>query len=63
MNYEPVLAKFKIKTRQGTKIQAFCPAHEDKNASLSITLVNDKILLYCFAGCSVEEVLKSVKLE
>ena len=62
MNYEPVLAKFKIKTRQGAKIQAFCPAHEDKNASLSILLTQDKILLYCHAGCSVPEILKPLNL-
>jgi len=33
-----------------------CPAHEDKNPSLSITETKDgKLLLHCFCGCSFEE--------
>lgn len=64
MNYEPVLAKFKLKEprSRGNKIQAYCPAHEDTNASLSILLSNDKILLFCHAGCKVDEILNAVKL-
>ena len=33
-----------------------CPAHEDKKASLSITLTEDKILMRCHAGCSFSSI-------
>ncbi len=41
-----------------------CPAHEDKNASLSIRELDDgRVLLHCFAGCSVHEVVASVGMD
>ncbi len=44
--------------------QALCPAHEDKNQSLSIGIGNDGcVLLHCFAGCRTEDVLRSIDLE
>lgn len=46
------------------RYRACCPAHGDKNPSLSITLSNsDTILLKCWAGCSAEEVVNSVGME
>ncbi len=43
---------------------ARCPAHMDKSPSLAIReLECGKILLHCFAGCSVQEVLGSVGLD
>ena len=42
---------------------ACCPAHDDKSPSLSIRELDDgRILIHCFAGCSVEEVLSAVGL-
>lgn len=42
---------------------ACCPAHDDKNPSMTIREVEpDKILLHCFAGCSVEEIAGAVGL-
>lgn len=42
---------------------ACCPAHDDKNPSMTIREIEpDKILLHCFAGCSVEEITGSVGL-
>ncbi|MDG2065178.1 MAG: phage/plasmid primase, P4 family [SAR324 cluster bacterium] len=40
-----------------------CPAHDDKSASLSITLENDKILLYCHAGCNIDDICLSLGIE
>lgn len=46
------------------RYKACCPAHGDKNPSLSITLSSsDTILLKCWAGCSAEEVVNSVGME
>jgi len=42
---------------------AHCPAHEDKNRSLSITEGDDgKVLLHCHAGCSTEEIVRAMGL-
>lgn len=35
---------------------ARCPAHSDRNPSLSIREVDGKVLLKCFAGCSFEAI-------
>ncbi len=42
---------------------ARCPAHEDKSASLSIRHADEKMLIHCFAGCSVHEVVGAIGLE
>ncbi|MEE8617986.1 MAG: DNA primase [Nitrosomonadaceae bacterium] len=43
---------------------ACCPAHPDKHPSLNVRELDDgRILVKCFAGCSVEEVLDAVGLE
>lgn len=51
------------RTGSGTWL-ARCPAHEDRSPSLSIREVDDgRVLLHCFGGCSVEEVLAAVGLQ
>lgn len=41
-----------------------CPAHDDKNPSLSIKETSDGILLLkCFAGCSFEEIIDAAGLK
>ncbi len=36
----------------GSSWMARCPAHKDRNSSLSITASNDgKVLVHCHAGC------------
>ncbi len=40
---------------------ASCPAHEDKNASLSVRRGEEgRLMLHCFAGCSFSEVLQAM---
>jgi len=42
---------------------ARCPAHDDERPSLSIKLTDDgRILLQCFAGCSIEQILAALRL-
>lgn len=62
-DFEKTLSHFRIQKRTGNHIQAFCPVHEDKNASLSITINADKMLLYCHAGCYISDILKKSNLE
>jgi len=44
--------------------QACCPAHEDKSPSMVITEADDgRILMHCFAGCAVDEIVGAIGLE
>jgi len=43
---------------------ARCPAHDDTNPSLSIKVLDDgRVLLHCFAGCAIVDVLSAIQLE
>lgn len=42
---------------------ACCPAHDDKSPSMTITEKDDgRVLVHCFAGCSVDSILGAVGL-
>lgn len=47
------------KTASG--FMALCPAHNDRNPSLSLTEKNGKILFHCFSGCTQEQVINAFK--
>ena len=59
------LDRFPNSTKTPTGIKTFCPAHDDTQASLSITPddANQKILLHCHAGCSVNQIVAAMGLE
>ncbi len=48
--------KLKGWKRRSNGFTALCPAHNDKNPSLSIKQMPDKILLHCFANCTTAEI-------
>ena len=51
-------------TRDGhRRWMALCPTHSDKGASLSIRESNDRVLVHCFAGCSVVQILNFLGLD
>jgi putative DNA primase/helicase len=56
------LSKLNKVKKSGDKYMSLCPAHDDKNLSLSITSDKEKIIVHCFAGCSTESVLQSLGL-
>lgn len=58
MQLDSFLALFSHVRKTPNGWQACCPAHEDKKASLSISVKDGKILLYCHAGCTPEAILK-----
>jgi 5S rRNA maturation endonuclease (ribonuclease M5) len=49
--------------RAGKGWEACCPAHEDRNPSLSISVGDDgRVLLFCHAGCSVDAIVAKLGL-
>lgn len=43
---------------------ARCPSHEDRVPSLSVRELEDgRVLLHCFAGCSVSDIVATVGLD
>ena len=44
-------------------IEALCPAHDDKNASLTASCKGEKILFKCQAGCVNNEILQTINME
>jgi len=53
----------KVKGKKG-RWTACCPAHVDRSPSLAITALDDgRILLKCFAGCSVNEIVTAVGMD
>lgn len=65
MSADLLLSKLDGVKRTGEgRYLARCPAHADKRASLSIREADgEKILVHCFAGCSVHEVVSAAGLE
>lgn len=54
----------KVKKTGTDKWIARCCAHEDKSPSLAIKVADDgRILLHCFAGCSVFDICGAVGVE
>lgn len=63
---ELVLSRLSGVRRCGRGFIATCsaPEHKDRSASLSIAAGNDgRVLLHCFAGCSVDEVVAGLGLQ
>jgi len=59
-----VLSRFEGVKQRGDQYKVRCPAHEDQEASLSITLGRDgRILLKCFAGCDWRDITRAAGLK
>src|SRR5712692_2441666 len=63
MSAEALLERFQGVRRAGDGWSALCPAHEDRNPSLSIYVREGKILLRCHAGCTTEDVCAALGIE
>ena len=54
----------KVKSTKSGHWLACCPAHDDKSPSLSICEKPDgRVLLHCFAECTVHEIVSAVGLD
>jgi len=58
-----ILPHLKGVNKKAGKLWAICPAHPDKNPSLSIKEESDRVLMHCF-GCQANgiEVMRALKL-
>ncbi len=63
-NVEALLHRLdKVRTSGNGKWMACCPAHQDRNPSLGIKLLDDgKILINCLSGCSPGDVMAAIGL-
>jgi hypothetical protein len=52
----------KVKGRNGS-YTACCPAHADKSPSLAIREEDGKILLHCFAGCELSNIVGAIGMD
>lgn len=59
---EPLLQCLDSVRKSGNGWRARCPACGGISRKVSITEVDDRILLYCFGGCKVEDVLAAIGL-
>lgn len=54
----------RVQRRSSDQVSARCPAHDDKGPSLSVRgLPDGRVLLHCFAGCTVHEVVSAMGLD
>ncbi len=61
MTAERIAAGLQKARKSGKGWVANCPAHDDKNPSLSLTDAGDKVLVKCFAGCDQTAVVEALK--
>ena len=60
---EKLLSRLERVTKSENGYMACCPAHDDKNPSLSLKRRDDGgVLIHCFGGCQVEDVLAAIGL-
>ena len=63
-DFEDVLDRLSVASRNGEKAMSFCPAHDDRsNPSLSLKAESGRLLLHCFAGCRPEDLVSEMGLE
>ncbi len=61
---EKVLDRLKVVRESNGSWKVLCPAHDDREPSLSVSEGKDnKAILHCFTGCSTEEIVAELGLE
>lgn len=62
MTLNELLGRLQGVKKSGGNYAARCPAHHDRNASLSLKADSDRILVNCHTGCSTENVVQALGL-
>ena len=63
MIVDMVLSKLHKVKKTSSGWLACCPAHDDKRPSMTVTEKDGMVLMHCFSGCSIHEVLGAIGLE
>jgi len=63
MTYDEILSRFTVKKKYRDKAQCLCPAHSDKEASLTISKGTKGTILHCHANCETADILERVGLK
>lgn len=64
MRVDEFLARLANVKRSGAGHTARCPSHEDRQNSLSVSQGDSgKLLVKCFAGCSIENICAALSLD
>lgn len=63
LTFEEVIERFQVKSRYPNRVQAVCPVHPDKQASLTISRGRTGTLIFCHAGCRIDDILAAVGLK
>lgn len=64
VTFDDVLSLLEKVRPGGSGYTARCPAHDDRSPSLSVCEGSDgRILLYCHAGCSFEDICSSLSID
>ncbi len=63
MTIQDIRARLRGVHGDGAAFTACCPAHDDANASLSVSVGSKGILLHCFAGCSTERICEALGID
>ena len=63
MTFDEIVSRFTVKSRKTGSVQCLCPAHRDKEASLTISQGKKGTVLHCHAGCDTAAVLEAVGLQ
>ena len=59
--YDRILDRLDGVRRNGDHTaMARCPAHDDRNPSLSLRAIEGQTLVYCHAGCALSDVLAAI---
>jgi putative DNA primase/helicase len=62
-NWALIYSKLEQVKPTSNGIEALCPAHDDKTASLSARLETEKIILTCHTGCSFDAVVSALGMQ
>lgn len=54
----------RVKQTGSNQWKTVCPAHDDHDPSLSVSIGEDgRVLMHCHAGCAIEDIVRSIGLE